>query len=256
MIDRIRAVIVDDEPLARTRIRDLLAEHGEVEVVGEAGNGRDAVELVRAASPDLLFLDVQMPEMDGFAVLRKLRSGRIPVTIFITAYDDHAVRAFEFCAIDYLLKPFKRARFFEALERARHAASRDHTETMMTRALALLERVGSPDQQVDRIPVKVGQNIHLVRSESIDWIGAEGNYVRLHVGAKSYLLRVTMSAIAKTLDPRLFLRIHRGTIVNVERIRELQSWFNRDYKVILVDGTELILSRSYRKHAHMLFGKD
>ena len=251
-----RAVIIDDEPLARERIRDLLADDESVEVAGEAGNGRDAVELIRTTHPDLLFLDVQMPEMDGFEVLRKLRGGRLPLTIFVTAFDEHAVRAFEFFAVDYLLKPFKRARFFEALALAKDILEHDYRDTAMTKALAMLEKMDAPREYLGRVPVKVGQNIHILKVETIDWIGAEDNYVRLHVGTKTYLLRETMNAIEARLDPDHFARIHRGTIVNIDRIRELRPWFNRDFQVVLADDTQLILSRNYRRQTRRLFGRE
>lgn len=253
MSDSIRVVIVDDEPLAIERIRDLLSVEPGIEILGEAGEGAEAVRLIKSRRPDLLFLDVQMPGMDGFAVLRKLRGDRVPVTIFVTAHDQHAVRAFEANALDYILKPFKRSRFRAALERARAVLEQEQNEEIAGRISALLESLEPSSTGLERIPVKVGRKILIVKAETIDWIGAEDNYVRLHVAEKSYLLRETMSSMEKQLDPRRFQRIHRATIVNIDRVRELRPWFNRDFKVILADGTDLILSRGYRKQADRLF---
>lgn len=254
----IRALIVDDEPLARQRIRSLLRSESDIEVIGECANGQDAVAVVRAQRPDLLFLDVQMPHLDGFGVLESL--GRpLPVVIFITAHDRYALKAFEVHALDYLLKPFDRERFRKTLDRAR--AQVQGTDVNQ-RLLALLgdvqkSRAAGVDGRKagDRLAVKSGGRVYFVRFDEIDWIEAAGNYVRLHVGKDSHLLRETMNGLEERLDPDRFLRIHRSTIINLDRIRELQPAFHGDYMVFLRDGTELTLSRGYRDRLQQRFGE-
>jgi two-component system LytT family response regulator len=248
----LRVVLVDDEPLARQRLRGFLATHHDVEIVGEAGDGVSAVELIRATRPNLLFLDVKMPELDGFGVLRRLKGDGLPITIFVTAYDQYALRAFEVFALDYLLKPFRRARLDEALERARAIVARRDERALGESLRALLDHLGAGTAYLDRLTVRVGDRLVPVKVERIDWISAEDNYVRLHVGKTAYLLRETMNGLEAKLDPARFLRIHRATIVNVDRVRELRPWFHRDYKVVLEDGTEVVLSRTYRQRAGRL----
>jgi two-component system LytT family response regulator len=242
----IRTLIVDDEPLSRRKIREFLKEDREIEVVGECGNGPEAVSAVRNATPDLLFLDVQMPGMDGFGVLEELREERMPFVIFVTAFDKYAVKAFEVRALDYLLKPFHRERFSRATERAkaqiRAAASGDFT----TQIRDLIQELRPQTRFLERVIVKTSGTVFFLKTCEIDWISAEENYVRLHCGKSSYLLREKISNLEAQLDPGSFQRIHRSTIVNIDRIQKLHPHSHGDYQVVLHDGTELILSRQYR----------
>ena len=250
---RIRVLIVDDEPLARERIRDLLASASDVEIVGECANGQEAVEAVREKKPDLLFLDVQMPQLDGFGVVAEVGIENMPMTIFVTAYDRHALRAFEVHALDYLLKPFDAERFGKALERARASLSQRQGK-MDERLEALLTDVQARSKPLERIMIKTSGRIFFLRVDEIDYIEAAGNYVRLHVGKEDHLLRETMTSLEGKLDPRKFVRIHRSTIVNFESIQELQPLFHGEYAVILRNGTQLTLSRGYRDKLEEHFG--
>ena len=252
-IVKIRALIVDDEPLARRRIRRMLAHHADVEIIGDSANGGDAILLIRNQAPDLVFLDVLMPEMDGFAVLEALDAEALPLIIFVTAYDQYALRAFEVYALDYLLKPFDRQRFDKALQRAKARLANERSD-INQRALALLEELRAQTSHVERMVIKSGGRAFFLKTDEIDWIEAEGKYVRLHVGKESYLVREAISGLESQLDPKKFLRIHRSTIVNIDRVRELQPWFHNEYRVILRDGTELMLSRSCRKKLGDLLG--
>lgn len=244
---RIRTLIVDDEPLGRERIRALLASDSEVEVIEECADGRRAVAAIERSRPDLVFLDVQMPEMDGFAVLDAIAGDRMPIIIFVTAYDRYAVQAFEVHALDYLLKSFDRDRFQAALERAKEEIRRSKTGALNERLAGLLEDLQAKQKRLTRLVVKSGGRIVFLRVDEIDWVEAADNYVRIHAGRESHLLRETLQALEGRLNPEKFLRIHRSTLVNVDRIRELQPIFHGDYLVRLNDGTELTLSRSYRE---------
>lgn len=251
---RIRALIVDDEPLARRRLRRRLNQHADVDIIGDCANGREAIAAIREQAPDLVFLDVQMPEMDGFAVMAALEADGMPLVIFVTAYDQYALRAFEVYALDYLLKPFDRQRFDKALQRAKNRLQTDKGSEINKRTLALLEELKARSSHIERLIVKSGGRAFFLKTEEIDWIEAEGKYVRLHVGKESYLLRETISSLEAQLDPKKFPRIHRSTIVNIDRIRELQPWFHNEYRVMLRDGTRLMLSRSCRKKLGELLG--
>jgi two-component system LytT family response regulator len=251
----IRALIVDDEPLARERLRKLLETEADIQIVGECGDGREAVAAIERDAPDLLFLDVQMPELDGFGVLEALQVEKLPVVIFVTAYSQHALRAFEVHALDYLLKPFDRERFQTALTRARKHLQQAHTGELSTRLTALLTEMQPERRPTERLVIKVGGKVILVKTADIDWIEAADNYVNLHLGNESHLLRETMAAVEARLDPKQFLRISRSTIVNVERIKELQPMFHGDYIVILRNGARLTLSRSHRDRLQQLMGK-
>ena len=251
---RIRVLIADDEPLARRRLRRMLARDAEDELVGDCANGREAVTGIRELKPDLLFLDVQMPALDGFAVLEAAGAEAMPLVIFVTAFDQYALRAFEVYALDYLLKPFDRQRFDKALNRAKARLLTDRTSDVGQQALALLEELKARSSHLERLVVKAGGRAFFLKTEEIDWIEAEGKYVRLHVGKESYLLREAIGSMETQLDPKRFPRIHRSTIVNIERVRELQPWFHNEYRVILRDGTELMLSRSCRKRLGELLG--
>jgi two-component system LytT family response regulator len=250
----IRALIVDDEPLARQRLQALLQREPDIDLVGECDDGRQAVTAVRELGPDLVFLDVQMPLLDGFGVLETLGPERLPVVIFVTAYDRYALRAFEVHALDYLLKPFDQERFHKALERAKAQVQRDKICEVDQRLVALLEDVRNGRKPLERFLIKSAGRVFFVRVEDVDWIEAAGNYARLHAGGETHLLRETMNGLEGRLDPHRFLRIHRSTIVNIERIREFQPWFHGDYQVLLRDGTQLTLSRSYRPKMQELFG--
>jgi two-component system LytT family response regulator len=238
----IRTCIVDDEPLARERIRVLLAGEPDVEIVGESGGGPAAVEVIRAVRPDLLFLDVQMPGPDGFGVLEALGAAVPRAVIFVTAYDQYALQAFEVHALDYLLKPFSSRRFHRALERARTELLQRGGGGVDERILSLLEQIRHP-RRPERLVIRSAGRVSFLRVDEIDWVEAEGNYVRLHAGAASHLLRETMKGIEAKLDPDRFIRIHRSTIVNTDRIKELQPLFHGEYAVILRDGTRLTASR-------------
>jgi two-component system LytT family response regulator len=252
---RIRVLIVDDEPLARERIREILEQHPEIEVVGECINGREAIEAVNENPPDLIFLDIQMPETDGFAVLEAIPPDRMPCVIFVTAYDQYAVRAFDVLALDYLLKPFDRERFEKALNRAKKQILSQQGGNFGERILRALEEIKTRPVYLERLVIKTSGHIFFLKTEEVDYFEAEGNYVRLHSGKESYLLRDTISAIESQIDPKKFLRIHRSTIVNIDRIQELQPWFHGEYRVILNSGAELTLSRTYREKLHELLGR-
>lgn len=252
----IKALIVDDEPLAREKIHDLLKENSEIEIVAECENGSEAIAAIRAHAPDLIFLDVQMPEMGGLEVLETLPRELMPLVIFVTAYDQYAVRAFEFHAVDYLLKPFDRERFEAALERAKSFLREKQTGGVDQRILALLEDLrAAPSKYTERLVIKAGGRVFFLSTQEVDWIKAEGNYVRIHSANKSYLIRETISNLETELDPKEFLRIHRSTIVRIDRIQELQTWFHGEYRVLMRDGSELTLSRTYRDRLQEVLGK-
>jgi two-component system LytT family response regulator len=243
---KLRALIVDDEPLAREWVRGAIAEDRELEVIGECGNGFEAAEAIRRLKPDLVFLDVQMPGLDGFGVLEALSPGEIPAIVFITAFDQYAVRAFEAQAVDYLMKPFSRERLEEAVRRVREILKGRSLEDFRESIGKIIEKIRRDRTYPEWVLLKAdGKNV-FVKVRDIDWIESSRNNVRIHVGQAIYLLHETTSAIAQRLDPRKFLRIHRSSIVNIERIKELHPWFNGDYAVILRDGTQLTLSASYR----------
>lgn len=240
-----RAIVVDDEPLARERLVNLLHAEPDVEVVGEAGDGRAAVELIRSEKPSLAFLDVQMPELDGFGVVSALKDDERPAIVFVTAYDKFALKAFEVHAVDYLLKPFDKQRFQIALRRALDQLARKQPTQIQEQLSALLADLRPRQQGTERIAVKSEGRVVFVNVPDIDWVEAADNYVALHVGKESHLLRETMTSLEARL-PKPFLRISRSTIVNTDRIKELQPLFHGDYAVILKDGTKLTLTRGYR----------
>ncbi len=253
---KIRTLVVDDEPMARERILGLLAQEADVEVVGQCSDGRQAISAIQQLSPELVFLDVQMPAIDGFGVIRQVGAERMPMVVFVTAYDEYALQAFEVHALDYLLKPFGRDRLQQCLDHARHQRDRHRAGELGKSLLALVQDF-KPDQQKkqDRLVVKSGGRVFFVRTEDIDWIEAAGNYVRLHMKDQSHLFRETMNQMEARLDPQRFFRIHRSRIVNTERIKELQPWFNGEYVVVLHNGAQLRLSRSYREKLEERLGK-
>jgi len=246
-VSKIRTMVVDDEPVARERMVGLLSQEKDIELVGECADGQQAISAIQHQHPDLVFLDVQMPAMNGFEVIDAVGPERMPLVIFVTAYDQHALRAFQVRALDYVLKPFDRERFQEALQRARAQIQRDETGDLGRRLLALVKDLRRDQPKTDRLVVKSGGRLFFLRADEIDWIEAAGNYVRLHVGTTSHLLRETMNAIEGRLDPEKFFRIHRSRIVNMERIQEMQPWLNGEYAVVLRTGTRLTLSRGYRE---------
>jgi len=252
---KIRTLIVDDEPLARERLRSLLAAEPDIEVLGECADGREAVAAIDRDAPDLVFLDIQMPELDGFEVLAAIEPAKPPVVVFVTAYSQHALRAFEVHALDYLLKPFDRERFQTTLARVRAQCQRSQGGELTQQLSALLADLRPETKPADRLVVKAAGRVLFLKTLDIDWIEAADNYVNLHVGKESHLLRGTMASIETRLDPAQFLRISRSTIVNVERIKELQPMFHGDYSVILRNGTRLSLSRGYRDKLQQLLGK-
>jgi two-component system LytT family response regulator len=254
---RLRTLIVDDEPLARERLCQLLGEEPDIEIMGECSDGAEALEVIRQQRPDLVLLDVQMPELDGFGLLAALDQEQLPAIIFVTAYDQFALRAFEVHALDYLLKPFDQERFRSALNRARAWLERRGGGTIDDRLSALLADLkGAAARVQDRLAVKSGGRVILLKLEEIDWIEAADNYVNLHVGRESHMLRETMNSLEQRLHSGQFLRISRSSIVNLDRVRELQPLFHGEYSVILKDGTRLTLSRGYRDKLSLLLGKE
>jgi two-component system, LytTR family, response regulator len=248
-MDRIRAVIVDDEKPARTRLLELLERRNDVEVVGIGRDGREGVALVRSRKPDLLFLDIHMPELDGFGVLREIPPVRVPVTIFVTAYDQYAVRAFEAHAVDYLLKPFSDERFEAALAHARESLKHATKTQWMTKISSLLDEEAPLEQSsgpLERIVLKTGGRVTFLEVRDLDWIDAAGVYLHLHTRGRTHLHRSSLTAFLQRLDPRRFVRIHRSTAVNTHRIRELRPRGHGDFTIVLHDGRELTLSRAYR----------
>ena len=249
-MDKIRTLIVDDEELARERLRSLLGAEPAIDLVGEAGDGRTALDAIARLRPQLVFLDVQMPEMDGFEVIETLPEAERPTIVFVTAHDQFALKAFDVHAVDYLLKPFDRERFQTALRRAlakvqSQAASPD---------LSAVAAEARPPGKLDRLMVKVDGRMLLIKVDEIDWIEASDNYVSLHVGSEAHLMRETMTALERRLPPDKFMRISRSAIVNLERVRELQPMFHGEYVVILKDGARLTLSRTYRDKLDRLMG--
>ena len=243
---KIRTLIVDDMRLARNRLARQLEQDPDVELLGECAGGKEAIEAIRDMRPDLVFLDVQMPEVGGFDVLEAIGPGTVPVVVFVTAYDQFAIRAFEVSAVDYLLKPFEGTRLQEALDRAKRQLRVREQDGVDARLGALLESLGSRSNQADRLALKVDGRTVFVSSSEIDFIEAAGNYVRIQAGADSFMVRDRLSAFEERLDRATFIRIHRSTIVNVTRIKEMHPLFNGDQSLVLKTGKRLTLSRTYR----------
>jgi len=254
MTAKIKTLIVDDEPLARRNLRLLLAKDPQIEVLDECRNGREAVKAINGLSPDLIFLDIQMPEMDGFDVVAQVGPEQIQAIIFVTAFDQYALKAFDVHALDYLLKPFDDERFAHALARAKAQIEAREINRLSKRLLALLEERESerkaPAQQssyLTRVMIKAAGRVVLLKVDDIDFIEADGNYAKLHVARKAHLLREKMNDLEGKLDPERFVRIHRSVIVNLDRIKEMHPHFNGDYIVVLEDGRQLRLSRTRRE---------
>src|SRR4051812_24565886 len=243
---KIRTVIVDDEELARDRIQTLLELQPDVEIVGVCTDGPSAVETIDRTQPDLVFLDVQMPGMDGFEVVENLERTKLPAVVFVTAHDAHALKAFEIHALDFLLKPFDQTRFEKALERARGQLSQAKGTTVLdSRLVTLLEELHEERKYSERLIVKSSGRVFFVRTEEIDWVEASGNYVKIHTKSDAHLLRESMKNMEAKLDPKTFVRIHRSAIVNIDHIKELEPWFHGEYIVIMRDGTRLTASRVF-----------
>ncbi len=246
----LKALVVDDEPIARRAVLRLLREAPDIVVVGECGDGVAAVEAIRSQRPDLVFLDIQMPGISGLDVVATIGAATMPATVFVTAYEDYAVRAFEANALDYLVKPFGRERFARTLERARArmAASAGGMEAAsMTRILQTLDALQQRERYLDRIPVRADERVHLVDVADIVWIRANRNSVQLHTGSGVHDLRETMSSLEARLDPRRFVRVHRSAIVNVGRIKGIDPWFNGYHVVTMDSGQQLRMSRYQRE---------
>ena len=242
---KLRTLIVDDERLARLKLRRFLDEEPDIEIMGECASGAEAVERLRKEPPDLLFLDIQMPGLDGFAVLREAGPVRRGHVVFVTAHDEHALRAFEVEALDYLLKPFDRARFQQTLDRVRRER-RPALDEKIAALLARIDRPERPEEPLDRILIRSEGRMSFVKLREVDWIEADDNYIRLHAGRETHLVRETLRRLEPRLDPRLFLRVHRSAIVNVEAIAEIRDLFHGDYDIVLRNGTVLPVGRTYR----------
>ena len=243
---KVRVLIVDDEPLAREGVRLHLADEPDMEVVGESGDGEAAIAAIDELRPDLVFLDIQMPGVDGLGVIERVGIAHMPAVIFVTAYDEFALRAFEAHALDYLLKPFDSERFRRALDRARVQLQSRSRRVLEERLLQLIATRSQPSPFVERLVVRAGGRILILRVDDVDWIEAAANYVRLHVAGRSYLLRETMVGIASRLDPDRFVRVHRSTIVRIDCIKELEPLFQGDFLIVLRDGSRITSSRGYR----------
>jgi len=250
----ISTLIVDDERLARSRLRRLLDPDPEIEIAGECANGPEAVDFLRHHNPGLVFLDIQMPGMDGFEVLKKTKSEPLPVVVFVTAYDHYALRAFEVHAFDYLLKPFDRRRFHQTLARAKTQVKMLRQTDWDQRIGGLLAKLDNEQRDLDRIAIRAGGYIHLLDADSIHWIEAADNYIKFHCGTEVHISRETMTSIEKRLDPSRFIRVHRSIIVNADQVKEIQPSRHGDYQVLLRDGAILALSRANRSRlrAHLL----
>lgn len=248
----IRTLLVDDEPLAREGMRMQLADHADVEVIGESGDGEEAIHAIEKLQPDLVFLDIQMPGIDGFGVIEALDMPRLPHIVFVTAYDEFALRAFDAHALDYLLKPVDTDRLDRALGRVRERLAAPQRDSVDQRLLTLLEDIRGRGEYLRRIVVRTGTRLLILRTEELDWIEAASNYAQLHVGDKTYTLRETMAGLEAKLDPDQFIRIHRSIIVRIDRIRELEPLFQGDFLIVMRDGTRLTSSRSYRDRIRSL----
>lgn len=259
-MEPIRTLIVDDEPKARKGIRVLLAEDAEIEVIGECSNGRQAIDDIERLTPDLVLLDIQMPEESGIDVVRKIDMAAMPTFIFVTAYDSYALKAFEVSALDYLLKPFSDERFYQALARAKEFHRRRHVEEFGQQLLTLLQHYNQkvpnesapPNKSLQRFVIKNRDEAQFIEIDRVDWIEAVGYYVRLHVGKKTHLMRGHLGSVEQQLPSDRFVRISRSTIVNIDRIRSLRSWFRGGCILILADGTELKVPRGRRREIEKL----
>ena len=255
-MSKIRACIIDDEAIACRKLQRLLKEDSDIEVVGVCRNGADAVEAIEKLIPDLVFLDIQMPEMDGFQVLKNAKADPLPHVVFVTAYDSYAIQAFEVHALDYLLKPYDRKRLERALQRAKKQIEQQQRSTSNTNELrALLNEMASPPRYLERLIVKDRGVVTFVKAEEIDWIEAQGKYELVHAGHHTHLIREGMAKLEAELNPKKFVRIHKSTIVNLDRIEKLEPLFHADFRVFLKNGATLTISRRYRQKMEAALGK-
>lgn len=243
------AIVVDDEELARQRVCDLLEKHPKIRVAAECRNGREAVEKITELKPDLVFLDINMPDLDGFGVIEEIGKDHMPAVIFVTAYDQYAVKAFEAAAVDYLLKPFDRRRFDQAVEKAVDTYFREQVDDLEKRMgkLMALAAGGRSRSFSDRLVVRQGGTVHLLKVDEVDWVESARNYVKIHCGSHVYTMRETLSNFEAKLDPDRFLRIHRSTVVNIDRIRRIEPGYGSESRLELDNGTKLVISRAYRR---------
>jgi len=248
----IRVLIVDDEPLPRERIRTLLAERRDIEMVGECGDGQEAVDIILAARPDLVFLDIQMPELDGFEVIKAISDEDLPAIVFVTAFDEYAIRAFEVNAIDYLLKPINAARFEKAVRRAIDRLTQSNVREPDRKLLNFVEQLRAERQYTARFVVRSGSKLSFVRASDVDWIDVADNYVRLHAAGREHLVRETLKSVESQLDPEIFVRVHRSLIINLDRVEAVEPSFHGEYAVTMKDGAKLTTSRSYSERLRTL----
>ena len=254
----LRVLVADDEPMSRQRLTRMLQDEPEVEVVASCGSGAEALEAIREHEPDLAFLDIQMPGLDGFGIVRALENERPPAVVFVTAHDHYAVRAFDVHALDYLLKPFDQERLQTALDRARTRLATGQPADSTQRMLALLQELNQRQRGelgLERLVVRSQERSFFLRTDAIDWIEAAGKYVHLHVGKATHLLRGSMAGLEQQLDSARFVRISRSAIINIDRIQEVQPWFQGDHVVILQDRTRLTSTRGYRENLQRLLGR-
>jgi two-component system, LytTR family, response regulator len=251
----IRTLVIDDEPLVRTSILKVLRQDKEIEVLGECGDGPSALSAILAERPDLIFLDVQMPGLTGVEILDNVEESKLPVTIFVTAHKDYAIEAFESNAVDYILKPFGQDRLKRSILRAKVRLASSPGSAYASQLLKALAALQREQQYQDRIAVPVNGRILLIEIKDIDWIEAERNCVRIHVASRAYELRATLSAVESKLNPRQFARIHRSTIVNMARVKEIHPWFHGHHKVLLNNGIELRMSRYQSESVEILLGQ-
>lgn len=250
-----RALIVDDEPMSRTVVRDFLAEADDIEIVGEAGDGAAAVRLIETTEVNLVFLDIQMPELDGLGVIEAVGASRMPFVIFVTAYDKYALRAFEVHALDYLLKPFSQARFEEALDHARrYLAMNQLDKEFRTKIKSLLQDIREAEPYAQRFFVQSKGKAGFVKTADLDWVEAAGNYVLLHVGKEEHILRQTLGDVEKKLDSRIFVRVNRSSIISLEAVREIQPHFHGEYVLVLKNGDRVTVTRFFRERFRRAIG--
>lgn len=247
MDNKIQTFVVDDEPLACKQLVKLLGQDEEIEIAEVCSNGKEAIELINEKHPDLVFLDIQMPEISGLDVLKHLDEEYMPSIIFVTAYDEYALKAFEVHALDYLMKPFNQERFKDALNRAKAVIKQDARSQVSDKIENLVDYLNADQEALSRILVKTSNRYFFLKVDQIDWIESAGNYVRIHSGSNNYLIRETMINMEKKLSSDLFFRIHRSTIINVDKVKELEQWFHGDYQVIMDSGEKLTMSRNYKE---------
>jgi len=253
--NQISALIVDDEPLARDYIRNLLKSDDEIKIVGEYGDGKSAAQFIRENKPDLVFLDIQMPEMDGFSLLKTLDAGNLPAIIFTTAFEEYAIRSFEFHALDYLLKPFDAERFQKAVGFAKaRLKDREQQKQESVQIIELLKTAGEKPKYLERLLIKQNGRIVFLKTAEIDLIKSDDKYVQIYAGKTPHLVRQTLSAMRSQLDPRVFVQIHRSAIVNTEKIKELQPMFNGEYMIVMENGAKIGVSRNYKDDLFKLLG--